>query len=188
LFEGNKLVQKDLQFFFAQQGGADRFLHFDRHVTDAIEMHLLFKQNTYACSLVPDQTGGIIFKEEYCLDNKMSCLGDIKKQALASTGDKETALPDNASTIASHLSDWQVYHFHDTSDTAKVKQSGTIHDNERLRPQAENLAAFLFSILRRIPENCANHSASCPFFSGFYFKTGKNRSQSYPTPLETSWH
>lgn len=46
----NKLVQKDLQFFLAQQGGADRFLHFGRKMTDAIDIHLSFNQNAYVCS------------------------------------------------------------------------------------------------------------------------------------------
>jgi predicted ATPase len=132
----NKLVQKDLQFFVAQQGGADRFLHFGSQVTNAIEMHLLFgATDRYACTLVPDQTGKLIFKEEYC-----------DRQEFASAGDKESGLHATSSHVAAYLSDWQVYHFHDTSDTAKIKQSGSIHDNERLRPQAENLAAFLFSI------------------------------------------
>ncbi|RKZ56059.1 MAG: hypothetical protein DRR08_22635 [Candidatus Parabeggiatoa sp. nov. 2] len=172
----NKLVQKDLQFFLAQQGGADRFLHFGRQITDAIDIHLSFKQNAYVGSLVPDQTGGMIFKEEYCLDNKINDSDDIKKQRLASRGDKESALPNNSSTITSQLSDWQVYHFHDTSETAKIKQSGLIHDNERLRPQAENLAAFLFSIqqseeYQRIVQTIQRVA---PFFHDFILKPEKN--------------
>ena len=140
----NKLVQKDLQFFVGQQGGVDHFLHFGRKVTDAIEIRLFFKSNGYACTLVPDQIGGVIFKTEGIVDK----IGNLKE--LANRGDKESALPSStdsiASQVATYLSDWQVYHFHDTSDTTKVKQSCNIHDNERLRPQAENLAAFLFSI------------------------------------------
>ena len=62
----NQLVQKDLQFFVAQQGGADRFLHFGRKQTDAIRIRLSFDTCHYACTLAPDQTGSIIFREEYC--------------------------------------------------------------------------------------------------------------------------
>jgi len=36
----NKLVQKDLQIFVAQPGGANRCLHFGSQVTNAIEMQL----------------------------------------------------------------------------------------------------------------------------------------------------
>jgi len=152
----NKLVQKDLQFFVALQGGAGRFLHFGRKTTDTIQTRLLFSDSDYVCKLVPDQTGKLIFKEEYGQWPKVkegqealrAEEGGIK--TLANRGDKESGLQvkltNSASHVASYLSDWQVYHFHDTSDTAKVKQSASVHDNERLRPQAENLAAFLFSI------------------------------------------
>lgn len=166
----NKLVQKDLQFFVAQQGGADRFLHFGRHVTDAIEIELLFNNsNSYVCSLVPDQTGGIIFKHEYYQE-------DSFKTDLANIGDKESNF--KVSNIAAYLSDWQVYHFHDTSDTAKIKQSGIIYDNERLRPQAENLAAFLYSIQGSFEYNRIVETIQrvAPFFHDFILKPEKTSS------------
>ncbi|KHD07989.1 hypothetical protein PN36_08870 [Candidatus Thiomargarita nelsonii] len=175
----NKLVQKDLQFFFAQQGGADRFLHFGRQLTDAIEIRLLFKSNGYACTLVPDQIGGLIFKNEWVVDQ----IGDLKE--LDNRGDKESALSSDPSHVAAYLSDWQVYHFHDTSETAKVKQSGAIYDNERLRPQAENLAAFLFSIqdteqYQRIVQTIQRVA---PFFQDFILKPEKNA----PNTIRLRW-
>jgi len=48
--------------------------------------------------------------------------------------------------LYSVISSWVVYHFHDTSDTAKVKRRGAINDNERLRNDAGNLAAFLLRL------------------------------------------
>ncbi len=175
----NKLIQKDLQFFVAQQGGVDRFLHFGRQVTDAIEMYLLFKPNSYVCNLVPDQTGRVIFKQEYC---EWSVGEDIKKQKLAKIGDQESGLLEQSSAIASqiagYLSDWQLYHFHDTSEMAKIKQTCAIHDNERLRPQADNLAAFLFSIqdsleYKRIVQTIQRVA---PFFQDFILKPEKTDS------------
>jgi predicted ATPase len=44
------------------------------------------------------------------------------------------------------VASWVVYHFHDTSASAGVRRQGPINDNEGLRPNAENLAAFLFRI------------------------------------------
>jgi len=170
----NKLVQKDLQFFLNQQGGVDRFLHFGRKVTDVIEIRLLFKSNGYACSLVPDQIGGVIFKNEGIVDQ----FGNVKD--LENRGDKESALLSSTDSIANHvaayLSDWQVYHFHDTSDTTKVKQSCNIHDNERLRPQAENLAAFLFSIqdTEEYKKIVQTIQRVAPFFQDFILKPEKN--------------
>ena len=180
----NKLVQKDLQFFVALQGGADRFLHFGRKTTDTLEIRLLFSNSGYVSELVPDQTGKFIFKEEYAQWPKLKEGQERGIKALANRGDKESGLQVNftnsASHLASYLSDWQVYHFHDTSDTAKVKQSGSIHDNERLRPQAENLAAFLFSIrkteqYRRIVQTIQRVA---PFFQDFILNPEKTNQES----------
>ncbi len=176
----NQLVQKDLQFFLARKGGSERFLHFGHQITDVIEIALWFESNRYVCALVPDQTEKLIFQQEYC--QGPSEQGDEPPHKLANRGDKESTLPDQlmepATQIASYLSDWQVYHFQDTSDTAKVKQSGQLHDNERLRPQAENLAAFLFSI-----QNSAQYQKIvqtiqrvAPFFQDFILKPEKTDS------------
>jgi predicted ATPase len=180
----NKLAQKDLQFWVALQGGAGRLLHFGRKTTDAIGVQLSFSHIEYLCELVPDQTGKLIFKEEYCQwpQIKEDEEGGIK--TLANRGDKESGLQikltNSANHLASYLSDWQVYHFHDTSDTAKVKQSGSLHDNECLRPQAENLAAFLFSIdeteqYRRIVRTIQRVA---PFFQDFILKPEKMNQES----------
>jgi predicted ATPase len=170
----NKLVQKDLQFFVAQQGGVDGFLHFGTKVTNAIEIYLSFKYGHYVCSLVPNQNEQLIFKQEYC-EELTDDSGHLKKLALASSGSKESGLYEQSSSVANYLSDWQIYHFHDTSDTAKVKQSGSIHDNERLRPQAENLAAFLFSIQRtdQYRKIVRTIQRVAPFFQDFILKPEK---------------
>jgi hypothetical protein len=37
-----------------------------------------------------------------------------------------------------------VYHFHDTSDTSPAKQTMAVDDNRFFRPDAANLAAYLY--------------------------------------------
>jgi predicted ATPase len=49
------------------------------------------------------------------------------------------------------VSAWRVYHFHDTSITAPVRQAQAVRDNLRLKPDAGNLAAFLHLLYRRHP-------------------------------------
>ncbi|MDM8522619.1 AAA family ATPase [Desulfococcaceae bacterium HSG8] len=176
----NKLVQKDLQFFLAQQGGADRFLRFGRKHTDFIKIHLSFKTGGYICILAPDQAERLIFKEEYC--EWVSDSDAIrKKQGLADAGSRESGLSDKsgvssaAGDLTARLSDWHVCHFHDTGDTSKVRQFCTIHDNEYLRPQGENLAAFLFSI-KDTPEYqgiVQTIKRVFPFFQDFILKPDK---------------
>jgi predicted ATPase len=66
---------------------------------------------------------------------------------------------------------WQVYHFHDTSEAAKVKQTADLHDNGYLRPDAGNLAAFLYRL--RMTEADAYRNITdvirmvSPFFGDF---------------------
>ncbi len=45
-----------------------------------------------------------------------------------------------------NLKSWKIYQFHDTSDSALVKKTGNLHDNEFLRPDASNLAAYLYRL------------------------------------------
>jgi predicted ATPase len=77
----------------------------------------------------------------------------------------ETHLGDN------FLTGCRVYHFHDTSDTAKIRLTGYIEDNRVLAPDGGNLAAFLFAqkqvrpiVYRRIIYTV--HTVA-PFFGDF---------------------
>ena len=69
------------------------------------------------------------------------------------------------------LSGWQVYHFHDTSDAARVKQTGDLHDNVYLRSDAANLAAFLYRLQETQPDAYRNITdlvrLVAPFFGSF---------------------
>jgi len=69
------------------------------------------------------------------------------------------------------ISNWVVYHFHDTSAVAGVRRPGPINDNEVLRPNGENLAAFLYRIQATHPEDYAKIRdvvrLAAPFFDDF---------------------
>jgi predicted ATPase len=68
------------------------------------------------------------------------------------SGHRESKLPKESSGVArlvlGGLRSWNVYHFHDTSNTAAVKLPGGINDNRYLRGDAGNLAAFLLKLRR----------------------------------------
>ena len=46
--------------------------------------------------------------------------------------------------IQDHLQRWRVYHFLDTGASSPIKKHNDLHDNRFLRPDAANLAAFLY--------------------------------------------
>ncbi|MGK0256321.1 MAG: putative ATPase, partial [Arcobacteraceae bacterium] len=78
--------------------------------------------------------------------------GGTKTYNLNNKGGENSNLPNrpNAMTAQGHIvgyiKDWKVYHFHDTSSSAKVKQTCNINDYAVLSSDASNIAAFLISI------------------------------------------
>jgi predicted ATPase len=94
----------------------------------------------------------LIFSNETC-----SFYGDYtaESQRPLGSGHEESKLPKSAQKgkwkdiydyVYNSLLGWKVYHFHDTSDSAHVKRIGDINDNLYLRPDASNLAAFLYRL------------------------------------------
>ncbi|MGH7493519.1 MAG: AAA family ATPase [bacterium] len=61
-----------------------------------------------------------------------------------------------AQYIREHLSSYRIYHFNDTSSSARVKQTGDLADNRILREDAANLAAFLYRLEQREPDHFQN--------------------------------
>jgi len=73
--------------------------------------------------------------------------------------------------VLTAMQSWTIYHFHDTSESAKVKQTGDIDDNRRLRHDASNLAAYLYFLRekeRRYYQNIVDTIRMvAPFFEDF---------------------
>ncbi len=145
----NEMVEGENRFQNAitRGGGAETFLHFGRKVTEKIEIELRFGKNGYYCAWAPTADGTLFFEKE---DNLF--WGDYKERHVErlGAGHKESRLSPTGTKISYYVypavKSWKVYHFHDTSDTAKVKGVGGINDNAYLRPDASNLAAFLYSL------------------------------------------
>lgn len=180
----NKLLEKELQLSVRTLfGGADKMLYFGRKTTSALEIDLHFSPNGYRATLVPTADDGLVFAQETAEfhADEIGYHGGPKERPLAGAGDLESKLPSPGSlTIAHHVAasvnDWKVYHFHDTSDTAKVKTAYSIHANARLMPQGENLAAYLYGI--RDSDAYAHIVRTiqrvAPFFHDFVFQVEPN--------------
>lgn len=181
----NKLLDKELQLYVRSQlNGADRTLYFGRKTTEKLEIDLHFSPNGYQAELVPTANDSLVFAKEYALFHGHEMSGyfpGTKREVLAHAGDLESALITTSQSyiigyVAHRLKDWKIYHFHDTSDTAKVKTSYSIHANSRLMSQGENLAAFLYNIrettaYKRIVRTIQRVA---PFFQDFIFEPEPN--------------
>ena len=69
---------------------------------------------------------------------------------------------------------WRLYHLHDTSSSALVKQIHNINDNEYLRDDARNLAAFLLRLKNLHEEHYRRIVKTirlvAPFFGEFHLR------------------
>ncbi len=177
----NEMINENLQLHVAKSGGVDTFLHFGRQVTEKLHFFVEFEQashltNAYECTLVPSTEDTFIFEDELALFHDKSKNSE-PYNVLVGTGNNETRLVKEAGKkyvvnyVKNAMSSWRIYHFHDTSETAKVKQTGDILDNRFLRPDAANLAAYLYLLHETEPAHYRNIVDAvrmiAPFFDDF---------------------
>jgi predicted ATPase len=113
-----------------------------------------------------------------------------KKWIQLSSGHKESKLKEKFNSAKNgdvayycyrSISSWKVFHFHDTSETAGMKRLGSLQDNEYLRPDASNLAAFLCKLSNESPDVFGQIvktiRLAIPFFDDFVLKPTKLKTQ-----------
>lgn len=159
-----ELIDQKLQLAVATEGGADACLYLGPKVTQRLCAKFYFGVNGYEFILVPTADNRLVFAEEVVTFDDDS--RKIHSRPKLGSGHSEAKLKDRKDAegamgarhgvpyyVFKAVSSWVVYHFHDTSATAGVRRQEPINDNESLRPNAENLAAFLYRIRQTNPTN-----------------------------------
>ncbi len=195
----NSISEKRLPAFVADNGYADRILHFGRKNSKEVSGGVIFRQpggntnNRYDFILKPDQSNGFYFEKEDAsynlLANGMEWNGynengyneSWDSWVLNSAGDKNSALGEYTGSRFTYLRGYfdqlKVFHFHDTSGSAPLRQPAKLRDNAFLREDGSNLAAFLYLIREQHPSNFklieyAVRSVA-PFFERFDLRPDK---------------
>jgi predicted ATPase len=175
-------VEGRLQTFIGVEDGAERLLYSGRKKTDEISLHLKFARNEYLCVLTPTAGNRLVFKEETVFFQGPGY--DRPFNEFLGSGHEESRLLTKGrerKTIADHvvaaLRSWRVYHFHDTSRSARVKALTKIGDNRWLREDASNLAAYLYLIKSRHSDHYRNIveviRLAAPFFQDFQLEPSR---------------
>jgi predicted ATPase len=172
-----ELVEQRLQLALqTREGGADGCLYMGPKVTQRFFTKLSFGRNAYEFALVPTVDNRLVFDKETTSYGTSpvplgsgqyeSKLKDLKDER--GRGGWVYGVPHY---VYGAISGWVVYHFHDTSLTAGVRRQKPINDNEVLRPDAENLAAFLYRIRETHPDSYKQIrdvvQLAAPFFDDF---------------------
>ncbi len=144
------LVEKNLQEYVSEHGGADAHLHLGPKVTSELIGELHFPPNRYAFTLKRSVREKLFFSAEHpCYNDSVHSFGSGHAEAKLKDHKDDPGLIGPYGVehfVYKRVSSWTVYHFHDTGEKAKVRASGSVRDNERLRSDANNLAAFLLRL------------------------------------------
>ncbi len=162
-----QILESNLQVFVSRQGGPDAVLHFGRKQTEQLQIRLCFGDSRYTAILEPTQDNRLVFSRESSPWNEIFS-GHFETKA------DEWAVADTHNNVVDAMKQWRVYHFHDTSESAYVKQPHGINDNTYLRPDARNLAAFLYLLqtkhLKSYRQIKRTVQLVAPFFGDFHLR------------------
>ena len=176
-----EVVMQNLQGYTAIKGGAATLLHQGPKQSSSMAFQLDFVEghqaNAYRVSMMPRSDDSLLIASETAFfhDRQKYPAPHKPFDLPISQLSKESGLRDEQHLCARQalqdLESYRVYHFHDTSDTAAVKATADLDDNRYLRPQAENLAAFLYWMREKHRDHYRNIVDTvrqiAPFFDDF---------------------
>lgn len=186
----HEMVEGRLTLTVNKGGGADAHLFLGPQITKKLSTELHFGLNGYVFELEPTVDNRLVFSDERIqyvgsqktfVVNRSLGSGHSESNLMEQTkGGKNQAI---AKHIYEAISGWVVYHFHDTSETAPMRRTCSVRDNERLRPDAGNLAAFLFRLKEeKLPTYeliCDTVRLVAPFFKDFRLRPKKARGDEF---------
>lgn len=167
-----------LQEYVTSSGGAEKLLHFGSKTTTEILFHLSFagKVNQYELKLSTTQDDSLFPKEETAYYwNKIyprpysTALPSRQRRLEAGISNPE--LDGTASWVRDRLGGWRLYHVHDTSSSSPMRKTARVNDNQFLRSDGSNLAAFLYFLSEKHRDSYGLIQRTiqrvAPFFSDF---------------------
>lgn len=176
------ILSKNLQLSSAQRGINSLFYNGTKS-TEEISMEVFFGVNSYGFVLVPTDDNRVIFKKEF-----FAYHGKWENESNIARGHQESLWDSGAhNDIDNYVmpilrkQHWRVYHFHDTSRNARVKQEHNISNNKALLFDASNLAAFLYRLrnyhARSYEEIVRTIQLIAPYFAEFVLEPQEGNSE-----------
>jgi predicted ATPase len=154
---------------------------------------LFFPDGTrgYKCTLAASAEDNLYFDNEEILFHEDIFWGSRPSDCFLGGGHLETRLKQAQNMLASyvyeHLQGWKLYHFHDTSENAGVKQTCDLEDNRILKPDASNLAAFLYRLQETSPEHFENIQDAVRMVGPFFDRFTLEPSRLNPEKIRLEW-
>ena len=163
------LAHRRLRLFVAREDGPDALLHRGRKHTPDMEVEVVFPDLAYRAGLTAVGEHLVFTREE----TGLGWVGSGHYESELET--KERAEDDPfVRFLREAMSEWRVYHLHDTALSAGVRQAQPVRDNLELHPDGSNLAPFLRHIRERHPEDYRQIldtvRLAAPYIDGFFYR------------------
>jgi len=177
-----QMIEGRLQLYVGQAGGAGPLLHMGHGETTSVDIGLDMAGASYECRLVPSVDDALVYAYEVCRDHadgvkRVLHMGDGHRESQLFESISTSLSGDLASYVWQSIRSWRIYHLHDTSPSAKVRAFGELHDNSVLRPDASNLAAYLYMLRETQPESYERILGivrmAAPFFDAFILQPSR---------------
>jgi len=189
------MMKRSLQYYIQKNGGPEAHLFSGSKLTEQIIGKIVFKKYRYEFKLEPTTDNRLIIISEY-FDSMNSDRVRDAQPTFSAGGFEETKLVDAiqessgedfTADIYSTILNWRIYHFHDTSDTAKIKRPCSINHNEQLDADGGNLAAFIYPLYQKNDARFRKMREIvrlvAPFFDDFYLRPLINN----PEQIQLEW-
>jgi predicted ATPase len=184
-----------LRNYVTEAGGAEKILHFGSKATKEVHFFLSFQDevNQYKLELSPTSDDGLFPSLETAYFWKKGEYEKPHSRSLAprlegrEAGISAPELTGSRDWVKHRLGSWRLYHLHDTSTSSPMKKTANVNDNDYLRSDGSNLAAFLYflgvkhpasySLIQRTVQRVA------PFFDDFRLKPLRLK----PNDIKLEW-
>jgi predicted ATPase len=171
------MADESFQVFVTKCGGADGFFHMGAQHTPKISAELVFGQNAYGFDLSATAKNQMMIDQETTRCNgseqvrKHGQLESVLRSLNEETSRQAAASPGGGNSIYKAVSNWMVYHVHDTSLLAPMRREQSVRDRDILRHDASNIAPFLLKLREKHEGNYSlirdTVRMVAPFFEDF---------------------
>jgi len=146
------LIDGNLNRYVRDNGGASDILFNGRKTTEKMEFETRFGSRGFRLKLVPTPSDTCAIEDEARYYKGGSSgwwkLGDSDDGTSRMVSEVKNNKSDAkfSKPVYDAISSWQIYHFHDTSSTAGIRNYEIIQDSKVLRTDASNIGAFLLKL------------------------------------------
>jgi predicted ATPase len=184
------MYDRNLKLYTADELGADSIMYFGSKHSEYVSGRIEFDQtNGYEFSLLRNQADRFYFGLEQGLF-KGSGHKDWFRQSYGN-GHDEAELRERRTSIANHIrsyfNSFKIFHFHDTSKTAKIKQDAFISDNAYLKEDGSNLSAFLYLLQENHPKDFKRIEMVVRSIAPYFERFNLNPDRLSPDKIRLEW-